>query len=1311
MKTKLKSLASRVTRLASTFALAAALGLGALPAQAELRGIPTCPDYASIVNIQSSSTAPSAVGAEYYEHGSVTKLMVRLVTSGTEKGQTGYAQDVFLGGEHIDLGLHRNGAFGTKTKPDEQKVNVWTGLKSTLGMRASMTGWGDKNSGKNAEGYVVYTCPRCGYTTKLLEKPTTDIECPNPDCHYIGQEHDNVILLNDVNGTITRDFFTPNTKDEGWLITTGGEFKDNNLTNATDTARGQQGYSGDCNGLNLNTNSTALSAKVYYKGNGGKPSAGNTNLTLIAHTELKTINTDNTDRFKITQIVEFQKYDTGYDTWVTISNMTDTVQKNVCYFRGFNPDQPNKWYQGDKYKTDNFYWSDPETHDAYVICSATNSSLPTVTSLDYFADSACTPFYYFAPDPQNDPQVAHKYTITPVTVATNVTLWSSSEDFSTPENGYHLFGDTAMGIRFNIGDLGPGESVRLYYYSSLDPCAWRAFERTRNRVKTSVCLRPQDVANATMKSVAMNTDGTAPTGSWVPIDTEEDGSYSVWSNNLVQVTYTANEDYVFGDALTESNVVFTATTDPASVPEELLPVAIKIPSIKLGAVAQRWPCNDNVDVEVNAKNLDAATTYGLKFKVLDVVEDGATTNEYVFTSDAAFTGVDSTNAVVTIDCAAGGGTPALPEKLFENAKIEVSFMVDDTEISTATAEIALDNRDEKTFTTEEELENMPSIVNEGGGTVVISNTTTGVVATNTTDKVIDWTPFPGGVYQITMGDVTFTVTVADSLFPYAELPTAVSDLVYNGGGQTLVTGGSNCVADVSIVATNAGPVDIHYTPAPGFVWLNGSSEAQNVEVIIAKKSLTITAEDKIGEIGTNPNEVEGFFTFTYDGFVGSDTNSAPAMAKLPTATCAYQGEAIDEESKTYDIVPSGAVAANYSITYVNGTLKVWGKFKITYHALGGKFEDNAETNVVDTFVSTGYQLPDPAPKREDYELIGWYDSWTNGATQVTNNQALIEFKDHTLYAKWESTTIPSGEGETVFDIDDIPAGAEEVTITNAKDGQSVTDDAGRFSVPDRLSNGDTGVAVTKIDEAAFAKKMYTKSDITSLRTSLYLTEIGEGAFNGITTLKSLYVTSARDYRDPTKAVSTKIGKKAFAGTGLEDVYIPETVTDIGISAFQNCSKLKKIVFGGDAEVTYGNYAFYRCAWDNGNKGLKIYMSKAFQSANSALISAIKSWNTEVQIYQKVGVAPLKAGEEASIEGIDFNSLGEDRIAAVTVKIPTEGTGIPDVDIVKIQYSSDMSNWLELTPSDTAAFEDGTVLVEFTVPEGDSGFFKVSVEGN
>ena len=1098
MKTQLKSLASRVTRLASTFALAAALGLGALPAQAGIRGIPTCPDYASLVNIQSGSTAPSAVGAEYYEHGSVTNLMVRLVTSTNNApgqagyGQDGYAQDVFLGGEHIDLGLHRNGAFGTRTEPNTNKVHTWSGQVHTHGMRASMTGWGDTNSCKNVEGYVVYMCPRCGYTANRTEKVTANIKCPNPDCHYIGQGHDNLILRNDVNGSLTRDFFTPGTKDEGWLITTGGSFNtESNLVGATDTARGQQGYGDDCNGTNLVESSTALSAKVYYKGNGGVASPGNTNMTLIAHTELKTINTDNTDCFKITQVVEFQKYDTGYDTWVTISNMTDTVQKNVCYFRGFDPDQPSKWYQGSKYNTDNFYWTDPETHDAYVICSATNSQLSATTTLDDFVDRTCTPFYYYAPDPQNDPLVERKYTITPVTMKAG---WSASKEFSTPQNGYHSFYDTAMGIRFNIGDLGPGESVRLYYYSSLDPCAWRAFKRVQNRVKTSVCLHPQDVANATMTSVTMNTDGTEATGDWVSVDPEEDGSYRVWSNNLVQVTYKANEGYVFGDALTESNVVFTATTDPVSVPPELLPVAlplvdikveapdhttaavyrgkvdpenlvtdgkvvtngiayvvytinegwyfsgwtkavtnqldttvnpavdtnalpavIKIPSIKLGDVAQRWPWNDKVDVEVSAEDLDAETTYGLKFRVFDVVDDGATTNEYEFTSDAAFTGVDSTNATITIDCAAGGGTPALPEKLFKNAKIEVTLMVDDTEISTATAEIALDNReDDVTFTTEEELENMPSIVNVGGETVVISNTTTGVVATNTTDKVIDWTPYPGGVYEITVGDETFTVNVAASLFPYAELPTAASGLVYNGGGQTLVTGGSNCVAGASIVATNAGPVEIHYTPAPGFVWTDNTTEQKSVSVTIAQKPLTITAEDKIGAIGTNPNMVEGFFTFTYDGFVGSDTNSAPAMAKLPTATTVYKGEAIAEESKTYAIVPSGAVAANYNVTFVPGVLTVVGDPTVValQEAYGDSFDYDLEVQIDEEGVTNKTVILTMVKDTGALEL----EAQEENVTIMLNLNGHTVCRDIETEGEGYSITVPEGSVVCIYDL-------------------------------------------------------------------------------------------------------------------------------------------------------------------------------------------------------------------------------------------------------------------------------------------------------
>ncbi|HTH54783.1 MAG TPA: MBG domain-containing protein, partial [Cyclobacteriaceae bacterium] len=77
--------------------------------------------------------------------------------------------------------------------------------------------------------------------------------------------------------------------------------------------------------------------------------------------------------------------------------------------------------------------------------------------------------------------------------------------------------------------------------------------------------------------------------------------------------------------------------------------------------------------------------------------------------------------------------------------------------------------------------------------------------------------------------------------------------------------------------------------------------------------LTVTANDKSRVYGSaNPT-----FDFNYSGFMNGET--ASVLSTLPTAsTSATTSSGVN----TYSIVPSGAAAANYSFSYVNGTLSV-----------------------------------------------------------------------------------------------------------------------------------------------------------------------------------------------------------------------------------------------------------------------------------------------------------------------------------------------------------------------------------------------------
>jgi hypothetical protein len=84
-------------------------------------------------------------------------------------------------------------------------------------------------------------------------------------------------------------------------------------------------------------------------------------------------------------------------------------------------------------------------------------------------------------------------------------------------------------------------------------------------------------------------------------------------------------------------------------------------------------------------------------------------------------------------------------------------------------------------------------------------------------------------------------------------------------------------------------------------------------LVVTKAPLTIRANDITRPEG-DPNPV---LTVTYSGFVNGENESVLTTAPSVTTT-ATAASAVG----TYPIVASGAAAANYSITYVNGTLTV-----------------------------------------------------------------------------------------------------------------------------------------------------------------------------------------------------------------------------------------------------------------------------------------------------------------------------------------------------------------------------------------------------
>lgn len=179
-------------------------------------------------------------------------------------------------------------------------------------------------------------------------------------------------------------------------------------------------------------------------------------------------------------------------------------------------------------------------------------------------------------------------------------------------------------------------------------------------------------------------------------------------------------------------------------------------------------------------------------------------------------------------------------------------------------------------------------------------------------------------------DITLTVNVnaTNKLVPTVTAPT-VNTLTYNGAEQALVTAGKTTGGTMLYrlgdsewseqipTAKNAGEYTVWYK-------VQGNAEyadvaEQNVTVIVAKKSVTVTALDKSAYTGSTAPDLsspEADKDYKVEGLVGADTLSG-------TVTLDYaQTPDMSKTGKTAINITGTLSNDNYEITYVSGTLTV-----------------------------------------------------------------------------------------------------------------------------------------------------------------------------------------------------------------------------------------------------------------------------------------------------------------------------------------------------------------------------------------------------
>ena len=163
--------------------------------------------------------------------------------------------------------------------------------------------------------------------------------------------------------------------------------------------------------------------------------------------------------------------------------------------------------------------------------------------------------------------------------------------------------------------------------------------------------------------------------------------------------------------------------------------------------------------------------------------------------------------------------------------------------------------------------------------------------------------------------------ISNSMTAYnkAEVGACNKGLVYNGGAQTLASGGTG-ISFTNNYRTNQGSQKVTMTPITGYMFSDEASSKQTDECTIAKRSITFKANDSLnipydGNKHTNHSAsvTDGSLVNGHTASFAFDSNSK--ITNVGSVSNVITSVVIKDSS-------SNVVTTNYDITTSNGTLQV-----------------------------------------------------------------------------------------------------------------------------------------------------------------------------------------------------------------------------------------------------------------------------------------------------------------------------------------------------------------------------------------------------